>query len=108
MDATSSGIAQWVVEPSKPLHKDKVRGATSATRLPLSRLERPGSTPVLLSLSYGMAVRHRKSATAERYINRNAAHINTKRVQCECKSRLLSCLLQSVDIEHGQIDCVEA
>ncbi|KAG5445042.1 hypothetical protein CSKR_105058 [Clonorchis sinensis] len=36
----------------------------------------------------------------------NTAHINAKRVQCERKSSLLFCLLQSADIEGGQIDWV--
>ncbi|KAG5444076.1 hypothetical protein CSKR_104237 [Clonorchis sinensis] len=46
----------------------KVRGSnpTSASRLPLSRLGQPGSIPALVQPSGGMAVRHRKGATAER------------------------------------------
>ncbi|KAG5443701.1 hypothetical protein CSKR_104616 [Clonorchis sinensis] len=45
-----------------------VRGSnpTSASRLPLSRLGQPGSIPALVQTSDGMAVRHRKGATAER------------------------------------------
>ncbi|KAG5453410.1 hypothetical protein CSKR_110018, partial [Clonorchis sinensis] len=48
----------------------KVRGSnpTSASRLPLSRLGQTGSIPALVQPSGGMAVRHRKGATAERYI----------------------------------------
>ncbi|KER28415.1 hypothetical protein T265_13578, partial [Opisthorchis viverrini] len=48
----------------------KVRGSnpTSATRLPLSRLGQPGSIPALVLPSGGMAARHRKGATAERFI----------------------------------------
>ncbi|KAG5441065.1 hypothetical protein CSKR_105653 [Clonorchis sinensis] len=48
----------------------KVRGSnpTSASRLPLSRLGQPGSIPALVQPSGGMAVRHRKGATAERLI----------------------------------------
>ncbi|KAG5454635.1 hypothetical protein CSKR_106027 [Clonorchis sinensis] len=38
---------------------------TSASRLPLSRLGQPGSIPALVQPSGGMAVRHRKGATAE-------------------------------------------
>ncbi|KER30418.1 hypothetical protein T265_03151 [Opisthorchis viverrini] len=38
----------------------------SASRLPLSRLGQPGSIPALVQPSGGMAVRHRKGATAER------------------------------------------
>ncbi|KER23037.1 hypothetical protein T265_08983 [Opisthorchis viverrini] len=47
----------------------KVRGSnpTSATRLPLSRLGQPGSIPALVLPSGGMAARHRKGATAERF-----------------------------------------
>ncbi|KAG5446548.1 hypothetical protein CSKR_101515, partial [Clonorchis sinensis] len=47
----------------------KVRGSnpTSASRLPLSRLGQPGSIPALVLPSGGMAARHRKSATAERF-----------------------------------------
>ncbi|KER33035.1 hypothetical protein T265_12674, partial [Opisthorchis viverrini] len=49
----------------------KVRGSnpTSATRLPLSRLRRPGSIPALVQPSGRMAVRHRKGATAERFFS---------------------------------------
>ncbi|KER23452.1 hypothetical protein T265_08671 [Opisthorchis viverrini] len=45
----------------------KVRGSnpTFASRLPLSKLGRPGSIPALLLPSGGMAVRHRKVATTE-------------------------------------------
>ncbi|KAG5452452.1 hypothetical protein CSKR_201682, partial [Clonorchis sinensis] len=47
----------------------KVRGSnpTSASRLPLSRLGQPGSIPALVLPSGGMAARHRKVATAERF-----------------------------------------
>ncbi|KER23764.1 hypothetical protein T265_08417 [Opisthorchis viverrini] len=46
-----------------------VRGSNpiSATRLPLSRLGQPGSIPALMLPSGGMAARHRKGATAERF-----------------------------------------
>ncbi|KER21989.1 hypothetical protein T265_09819 [Opisthorchis viverrini] len=46
-----------------------VRGSnpTSATRLPLSRLGQPGSIPALVLPPGGMAARHRKGATAERF-----------------------------------------
>ncbi|KER28928.1 LOW QUALITY PROTEIN: hypothetical protein T265_13474, partial [Opisthorchis viverrini] len=49
----------------------KVRGSnpTSATRLPLSRLGQPGSIPALVLPSGGMAARHRKGATAERFLS---------------------------------------
>ncbi|KER27277.1 hypothetical protein T265_05678 [Opisthorchis viverrini] len=43
-----------------------VRTRTLASRLPLSRLGRPGSTPALVQPVGGMAVRNRKGATAER------------------------------------------
>ncbi|KAG5455344.1 hypothetical protein CSKR_105497 [Clonorchis sinensis] len=44
----------------------EIRGSNppSASRLPLSRLEQPGTIPVLMLLSCGMAVRHRKGVTA--------------------------------------------
>ncbi|KAG5451195.1 Phosducin-like protein [Clonorchis sinensis] len=50
----------------------KVRGSntTSASRLPLSRLGQPGSIPALVLPSGGMAARHRKGATAERFFLR--------------------------------------
>ncbi|KER33938.1 LOW QUALITY PROTEIN: hypothetical protein T265_12524 [Opisthorchis viverrini] len=38
--------------------------ATSVTRLPLSRLVRPGSIPALVTPTCGMSARHRKGATA--------------------------------------------
>ncbi|KAG5450743.1 hypothetical protein CSKR_108951 [Clonorchis sinensis] len=40
----------------------------SASRLPLSRLGQPGSIPALVLPSGGMAARHRKGATAERFL----------------------------------------
>ncbi|KER27624.1 hypothetical protein T265_13757 [Opisthorchis viverrini] len=44
----------------------KFRGSnpTSASRLPLSRLGRPGSIPALVPSSCGLAARHRKGTTA--------------------------------------------
>ncbi|KER19167.1 hypothetical protein T265_11967 [Opisthorchis viverrini] len=47
----------------------KVRGSNpnSASRLPLSRLGQPGSIPAFVLPSGGMAARHRKGATAERF-----------------------------------------
>ncbi|KER32128.1 hypothetical protein T265_12856, partial [Opisthorchis viverrini] len=47
----------------------KVRGSnpTSASRLPQSRLGRPGSIPALVLPSGGMAARHRKDAMVERF-----------------------------------------
>ncbi|KAG5452507.1 hypothetical protein CSKR_103309 [Clonorchis sinensis] len=57
--------------PKQLEHKStdpEVRGSnsTSACRLPLSRLEQPGSIPALVQPSGGMAARHRKGVTAER------------------------------------------
>ncbi|KER33217.1 hypothetical protein T265_00906 [Opisthorchis viverrini] len=48
----------------------KVRDSnpTSASRLALSRLGQPGSIPALVLPSGGMAARHRKGATAERFL----------------------------------------
>ncbi|KER26533.1 hypothetical protein T265_06251 [Opisthorchis viverrini] len=47
----------------------KVRGSnpTSASRIPLSRLGRPGSIPALVLPSGGMAARHRKGVAAGRF-----------------------------------------
>ncbi|KAG5442216.1 hypothetical protein CSKR_100197, partial [Clonorchis sinensis] len=47
----------------------KVRGSNpaSASRLPLSRLGQPGSILALVLPSGGVAARHRKGATAERF-----------------------------------------
>ncbi|KER22556.1 hypothetical protein T265_09386 [Opisthorchis viverrini] len=49
----------------------KVRGSNppSATRLPLSRLGQPGGIPALVLPSGNMAARHRKGATAERFLS---------------------------------------
>ncbi|KER30007.1 hypothetical protein T265_13269, partial [Opisthorchis viverrini] len=49
----------------------EVRGSnlTSASRLPFSKLGQPGSIPALVLPSGGMAARHRKCATAERFIS---------------------------------------
>ncbi|KAG5455066.1 hypothetical protein CSKR_104572, partial [Clonorchis sinensis] len=65
----------------------KVRGSnpTSASRLPLSRLGQPGSIPALVLPSGGMATRHRKGATAERFSfdsvaeNSSTAHVRFRR-----------------------------
>ncbi|KER33436.1 hypothetical protein T265_00743 [Opisthorchis viverrini] len=48
----------------------KVRGSNpaSASRLRLSKLEQPDSIPALVQPLGGMAVRHRKGATAERFL----------------------------------------
>ncbi|KAG5445375.1 hypothetical protein CSKR_104637 [Clonorchis sinensis] len=56
----------------------KVRGSNpaSASRLPLSRLGKPGSIPALVLPSGGMAARHRKGATAERFFF-TALQLNT-------------------------------
>ncbi|KAG5445244.1 ATP synthase subunit alpha, mitochondrial [Clonorchis sinensis] len=59
----------------------KVRGSNpaSASRLPLSRLGQPGSIPALVLPLGGMAARHRKGATAERFFL-NFVHV----VFCPC------------------------
>ncbi|KER20828.1 hypothetical protein T265_10703 [Opisthorchis viverrini] len=46
------------------------RSVVQTSRLPVSRLRQAGSIPALVLYSSGMAVRHRKGATAERYILR--------------------------------------
>ncbi|KER21946.1 hypothetical protein T265_09846 [Opisthorchis viverrini] len=60
----------WLKWLEREFTDRKVRGSnpTSATRLPLSRLGQPDSIPALVLPSGGMAVRHRKGATAERFI----------------------------------------
>ncbi|KAG5443202.1 hypothetical protein CSKR_110549 [Clonorchis sinensis] len=59
-------IAQWL---ERERTDRKVRGSNpaSASRLPLPRLGQPGSIPALVLPSGGMAARHRKGATAERF-----------------------------------------
>ncbi|KER31335.1 hypothetical protein T265_02389 [Opisthorchis viverrini] len=53
-----------------PVAHARVRGSnpTSGTRLPLSRLGQTGSIPALVLPPDGMAARHRKGVTAERFI----------------------------------------
>ncbi|KER33032.1 hypothetical protein T265_00943 [Opisthorchis viverrini] len=65
------GGARWPKWLEREFTNRKVRGSnpTSATRLPLSRLGQPGSIPALLLPSGGMAARHRKGATAERFLS---------------------------------------
>ncbi|KER24479.1 hypothetical protein T265_07846 [Opisthorchis viverrini] len=63
----------------------KVRGSnlTSDFRLPLSRFGQPCSIPNLMQPSGGMAARHRKGVTAERWYERLASSSeNTKNVLC--------------------------
>ncbi|KER24046.1 hypothetical protein T265_14508, partial [Opisthorchis viverrini] len=61
--------ARWPKWLEREFTNRKVRGSNppSATRLPLSRLRQPGSIPALVLPSGGMAGRHRKGATAERF-----------------------------------------
>ncbi|KER27618.1 hypothetical protein T265_05342 [Opisthorchis viverrini] len=69
MSVASSDIgARWTKWLEREFTDRKVRGSnvTSASRLPLPRLGQPGSIPALVQPSGGMAVRHRKDATAER------------------------------------------
>ncbi|KAG5447290.1 hypothetical protein CSKR_106181 [Clonorchis sinensis] len=58
---------RWLKWLEREFTDRKVRGSnpTSASRLPLSRFGQPGSIPALMLPSGGMAVRHRKDATAE-------------------------------------------
>ncbi|KAG5454445.1 Heteroproteinous nuclear ribonucleoprotein L, partial [Clonorchis sinensis] len=66
----SRSIEIWLKWLERERTDRKVRGSNptrSASRLPLSRLGQPGSIPALVLPSGGMAARHRKSATAERY-----------------------------------------
>ncbi|KER21270.1 hypothetical protein T265_10370 [Opisthorchis viverrini] len=64
----SGGGARWTKWLEHEFTDRKVRGPnpTSTTRLPLSRLGRPGIIPALVPPSCAMAARHRKSATAGR------------------------------------------
>ncbi|KER27870.1 LOW QUALITY PROTEIN: hypothetical protein T265_13701 [Opisthorchis viverrini] len=66
--------ARWPKWLEREFTDRKVRGSnpTPATRLPLSRLGQPGSIPALVLPSGGMAARHRKGATAERFLLRGA------------------------------------
>ncbi|KAG5444182.1 hypothetical protein CSKR_101672, partial [Clonorchis sinensis] len=59
-------MAQWL---EREFIDRKIRGwnPTSASRFPLSKLGQVGSIPALALPPGGMAVRHRKGATAERY-----------------------------------------
>ncbi|KER33661.1 hypothetical protein T265_00547 [Opisthorchis viverrini] len=80
----SPKISVCCVKVCNSVHIPKVRRSnpTSATRLPLSRLGQPGSIPALVVPSGGMAARHRKGATAERFTpapspaRQNASGIN--------------------------------
>ncbi|KER26414.1 hypothetical protein T265_14000, partial [Opisthorchis viverrini] len=66
MAASSERVGQLV---RARLTNREVRGSnsTSASRLHLSRLGQPSSIPALVPSSYGMAARHRKGATVERF-----------------------------------------
>ncbi|KER23350.1 hypothetical protein T265_08760 [Opisthorchis viverrini] len=63
--------ARWPKWLEREFTDRKVCGSnpTSASRLPLSRLGQPGSIPVLVLPSGGMAARHRKGVTAERFLS---------------------------------------
>ncbi|KER25284.1 hypothetical protein T265_07225 [Opisthorchis viverrini] len=63
--------ARWLKWLGRKFTDRKVRGSnsTSASRLPLSRLGQPDSTPAPVLPSGGMAVKHRKGATAERFFS---------------------------------------
>ncbi|KER33353.1 hypothetical protein T265_00679 [Opisthorchis viverrini] len=58
--------ARWPKWLEREFTDRKVRGSnpTSASRLPLSRLEQPGNIPALVQPSGGMAARHQKDRTA--------------------------------------------
>ncbi|KAG5442809.1 hypothetical protein CSKR_112272 [Clonorchis sinensis] len=61
--------ARWLKWLEREFTDRKVRGSnlTSASRLPLSRHGQPSSVPALVLPSGGMAARHRKGVTAERF-----------------------------------------
>ncbi|KAG5451281.1 hypothetical protein CSKR_106562 [Clonorchis sinensis] len=60
---------RWLKWSARKFTDRKVRGSspTSASRLPLSRLGQLGSIPAHVLSSSGMAARHRKGVTAERF-----------------------------------------
>ncbi|KAG5442314.1 Tubulin-specific chaperone C [Clonorchis sinensis] len=61
---------RWLKWLEREFTDRKVRGSNptrSASRLPLSRLGQPGSSPALVLPLGGMAARHRKGVTAEQY-----------------------------------------
>ncbi|KER34090.1 hypothetical protein T265_00262 [Opisthorchis viverrini] len=62
---------RWLKWLEREFTDRKVRGSnpTSASGLPLSRLGQPDTIPTLVVPSGGMAARHRKSATAERFFS---------------------------------------
>ncbi|KAG5455335.1 hypothetical protein CSKR_104982 [Clonorchis sinensis] len=62
----SSWMAQWL---GREFIDRKVRGSnpTSASRIPVTRLAQPCSIPALVLPTGGAAVRHRKSAIADRF-----------------------------------------
>ncbi|KAG5442644.1 hypothetical protein CSKR_109486 [Clonorchis sinensis] len=64
--STLGKMTQWF---EHEFTDQKIGGSkpTSASRIPLSRLGQLGNIPALMLPSGGMAVRHRKGATAERY-----------------------------------------
>ncbi|KAG5444707.1 hypothetical protein CSKR_107757 [Clonorchis sinensis] len=66
LQPTYTGPLRWL---GREFTDRTVRGSnpTSASRLPLSRLGQPGSSSALVLPSGGMAVRHRKGVTAERF-----------------------------------------
>ncbi|KER21750.1 hypothetical protein T265_09989 [Opisthorchis viverrini] len=57
---------RFFLERERELTDRKVRGARSASHIPLSRLGEPRSIPTLVLPSCSMAVRHRKGVTPER------------------------------------------
>ncbi|KAG5453450.1 hypothetical protein CSKR_100538 [Clonorchis sinensis] len=62
--------ARWLKWLEREFTARNVRDSnpTSASRLPLSRLGQPGSISALVLPSVGMAARHQKGPTAERFI----------------------------------------
>ncbi|KAG5441187.1 hypothetical protein CSKR_102396 [Clonorchis sinensis] len=86
--------ARWPKRLECEFTDQKVRGSnpTSASRLPLSRIDQPGSIPALVQPSGGMAVRHRKGATAGRFLfqahrcsstkwaTRRPSHVSTRTI----------------------------
>ncbi|KER23880.1 hypothetical protein T265_08342 [Opisthorchis viverrini] len=76
---------------------DRGSNPASASRLPLSRIGQPGSIPALVLPSGGMAVRHRKGATAERF---SICHLLTRNCVNASNIATDAVLQQFVQDEH--------
>ncbi|KAG5449685.1 Actin-1 [Clonorchis sinensis] len=84
--------ARWPKWVEREFTYRRVRGSNpaSASRLPLSRLGQPGSISALVLPSGGMAARHRKGVTAERfpYVNDTVPFALIPRLSFQVRLRL--------------------